>query len=201
MGYSFRFNPKLGYPGVMDNMYWPTFDFSGRLLLWIFGRITPSAELSYHLLYVFGVCLMTSGILFGFVKLGIRPWLAFVGACAFIATPFFASPGPRARFPVALLRCSFWRLALHASRIAGPRGDLCGFLQATEHVGMHLVRCHLRALLRLLHVLVHRAWRIDERVVAAPQPSPGDYGGHHSDYWAADGPNGIWWRYRRRFLG
>ncbi len=90
-GYSFRFNPSLGYPGVQDNLFWPTFDFTGKCILWIIGHFTKSAEISYHLLYITGICLMTSGILFCFSRCSIRPWVSLIGACAFVATPFFAS--------------------------------------------------------------------------------------------------------------
>ena len=168
-GFGFRYNPRLGYPGVQDNLYWPTFDFSGRLLLWIFGRFTTSAEISYHLLYVAGLCLMTSGALFGFCKLSIRPWLSFVGACAFIATPFFASRALGHDFlalyygaafggTLSMLIASLKREATFASFFRQPAAWICIWFAATSGIYYAFFTCMFTCSGGLLNAAWHRRW-------------------------------------------
>src|SRR4051794_15170506 len=39
-GDGFRFNTSLGFPGVQDNLAFPSFDLSYRSFMWLFAHVT-----------------------------------------------------------------------------------------------------------------------------------------------------------------
>ena len=90
-GFGFRFNPALGYPGVQDNAWHPSFDFSYRLFLWLVTRWTKDPFTAYALMYVAGVAAMFIAAAAALQQLRIRLGLAVLGAIVFVVSPFFAS--------------------------------------------------------------------------------------------------------------
>ena len=87
-GHGFRFDSQLGYPGVRDSLYFPSFDLSYRLLLWVGARMTHNPFILVHGLYI--VCFSAMALTYHWTlrRLGASAWLAVVGALASIVTPF-----------------------------------------------------------------------------------------------------------------
>src|SRR6476469_4851192 len=55
-GNGWRINPNLGFPGVQDNLFNPSFDVSFTVLLRLVGFFTMEAAQSYYIMYVVGTC-------------------------------------------------------------------------------------------------------------------------------------------------
>lgn len=90
-GFGFRFNPRVGFPGTLDSLFFPTFDFGYRAILWIAGQFTVKPEISMLALYVVGTASMYLFAALGLSSIGIRSWLAAAGGVAFVVTPYFQS--------------------------------------------------------------------------------------------------------------
>ncbi|MGI6856919.1 hypothetical protein [Mesorhizobium sp. 1B3] len=88
-GDGFRFNTALGFPGVQDTYYFPSFDLSYRLFLWLTSFFTDNPIVSYYALYLVGFSAMYVTSLLAFRWLGMRPWVATIGAALYIVTPYF----------------------------------------------------------------------------------------------------------------
>lgn len=88
-GDGFRFNTSLGFPGVQDNYYFPSFDLSYRVFLWAASFATDDPIVSYYGLYVVGFSAMYGTSLLALRWLGMRPWISTVGAVLYIVTPYF----------------------------------------------------------------------------------------------------------------
>lgn len=90
-GNGFRINPSLGFPEVRDNAYFPNFDFSQRLLLGAFAKLTASPFLVTHLAYLVGTVLAYATAYSSLRVLRARPSLAALGGIGFVVSPYFAS--------------------------------------------------------------------------------------------------------------
>lgn len=89
-GHGFRFDAQLGYPDVRDSLYFPSFELSYRVFLWLATRITHNPFRAAHALYIAGISAMFGTAYWSLSRLGIRRWLAFLGAVSTVITPFFA---------------------------------------------------------------------------------------------------------------
>jgi phosphoglycerol transferase len=90
-GFGFRFNPNLGFPGHLDNLYWPTFDFCYRIILFICSIFTNNFIISYHLLYLLCIIFMFTFSMISMRKIGIALWLSVPASAIFVVSPYFAS--------------------------------------------------------------------------------------------------------------
>ncbi len=90
-GDGMRFITSLGYPGVLDRLTFPTFDFSHQLILWIFARASGNPFVAVHILYVCGIVAMFMAAYWTLAMLGTRHWFAMIAAVAYIISPFFAA--------------------------------------------------------------------------------------------------------------
>ena len=87
-GHGFRLDSQLGYPLAMDRLYFPNFDKSYQVFMWLVARIVHNPFRVIHALYMACLLLMT---VFGYWilrRIGVRTWLAGVGAIAAVLTPF-----------------------------------------------------------------------------------------------------------------
>lgn len=87
-GHGFRLDSQLGYPLVLDRMYFPNFDKSYQAFMWLAARVTHNPFLIVHAMYMAGLLLMT---VFGYWilrRIGVRAWLAGIGSIAAVLTPF-----------------------------------------------------------------------------------------------------------------
>ncbi|MBN8939078.1 MAG: hypothetical protein J0H01_06280 [Rhizobiales bacterium] len=88
-GASFRYEPKLGFPGVRDQMLFPLFDGSYRLIIWMLTFTTSNIFLIVDRLYLIGVGLIFISSYIALRKLDFSPWLSCFGSIAFAITPYF----------------------------------------------------------------------------------------------------------------
>lgn len=88
-GQWFRVNAFLGYPGVQDNAYFPSFDFSYRLLLFVAARVTGDPFVAVQILYFVGTAAMFLAAYAALRRLGLSVIPATAGAFAFVVTPYF----------------------------------------------------------------------------------------------------------------
>lgn len=88
-GQWFRFNAFLGFPGVQDNAYFPSFDFSYRLVLFIAARLTGNPFVAVQILYFVGTAAMFIAAYASLRRLGVAVIPAAAGAFAFVVTPYF----------------------------------------------------------------------------------------------------------------
>lgn len=70
---TFRFDQKLGFPAVHDNLYFPQFDASYRLILWTITRFTSNPFAAVSTLYVIGIAAVYSLTYVAFRTLQSRP--------------------------------------------------------------------------------------------------------------------------------
>ena len=90
-GHGFRFDAQLGYPDVKDGLYFPNFDLSYRVFMWLAARVTSNPFLIANLLYVAGLSAMYGLAYWVLRRLTVRRLLAGCGALAYVLTPFLAS--------------------------------------------------------------------------------------------------------------
>jgi phosphoglycerol transferase len=90
-GNGFVINPNLGFPGTENNTYFPSFDFSYRVILRLAGYLTHNLAISYYAMYFVGVTLMFISSMASLRSLNVRPWLAAVGAIVYVVSPYFVS--------------------------------------------------------------------------------------------------------------
>lgn len=89
-GFGFRINPNLGFPGVQDNSFFPSFDFSYRAFLRVLGLFVNQAATSYYLMYLVGASAMFASAAFALRSLGFRAWISTIGAIVYVVSPYFA---------------------------------------------------------------------------------------------------------------
>jgi phosphoglycerol transferase len=92
-GHGFRFDSQMGFPGVRDWLYFPSFELIQRSLLWLSGHVTHSPFRSVHALYMAGLAAMFGFAYWVLRRFGVRMWIAAIGALASVLTPFLASRG------------------------------------------------------------------------------------------------------------
>jgi phosphoglycerol transferase len=80
--------PKLGFPELRDEHYFPNFDSAYRPMFLIAGRLTNSPFVLIHILYLFGLTAMACAYYWSLRRLQISAWLAIVGSLAAAVTPF-----------------------------------------------------------------------------------------------------------------
>jgi len=89
-GGGFRINPNMGFPGVQDNTFFPSFDFSYRVVLRLIAPFVSDVFAAYYLLQLLGVAAMFLATAFALRWLGFRHWLAIVGAIVFVVSPYYS---------------------------------------------------------------------------------------------------------------
>ena len=92
-GHGFRFDSQLGFPGARDWLYFPSFELSQRVTLWLAGHLTHSPFRAVHGLYMAGLAAMFGFAYWVLRRLGARIWIAAAGALASVLTPFLAERG------------------------------------------------------------------------------------------------------------
>lgn len=92
-GHGFRYDSQLGYPDVRDSLYFPSFDLSYRIILWIMARITQNPFDSIHGLYVVGLSAMFGSGYATLRSFGVRRWMSVIGSLAYVLTPFLGHRG------------------------------------------------------------------------------------------------------------
>lgn len=88
-GYGSRINPSLGFPGVMDAAFFPSFDFSQRLILRAASWLTDDAIVAYNLMYLVGTVTLTACSLIALRAVHVPLALAMTGAVIYAISPFF----------------------------------------------------------------------------------------------------------------
>ena len=128
-GHGFRLNGHLGFPDVQDNLRFPSFDLSYRTWLWLEAQVFSNPFTVVHGLYIIGILAMFGFGYWALRRLGVRSWIAALGAVATVLTPYFAVRG----FGHDFLAMSFsaplgmtCALLIGASR---PDADLKSFLK------------------------------------------------------------------------
>src|SRR5207253_3176611 len=89
--HGFRFNPNLGYPGVQDQLFFPTFDFSYRAIIWLGSRFSNNPFVVINFLYLCGITAIFTTSYWTLRLLEIRRWLATVSSIVYILSPFFVT--------------------------------------------------------------------------------------------------------------
>ena len=89
-GGGFRFNDSLGFPGVHDGIYFPSFDFSYNCIAWLFAKLTSNFLYVQALFYATCISAMFLCCYVSLRLFSIRAWVAFIGSVAFVITPYFA---------------------------------------------------------------------------------------------------------------
>lgn len=87
-GHGFRFDSQLGYPGARDWLYFPSFDLSYRVLLWLGARVTSNPFVVIHLVYIVCFVAMACSYYWTLRRLGVAAWISVIGALASIVTPY-----------------------------------------------------------------------------------------------------------------
>jgi hypothetical protein len=88
-GFGSRLNPNLGFPGVLDNAYYPSFDFIFRAFLRLCSFFTSDPVVSYNLMYFAGVSTMVGATIASLRALSIPAWLSILGAAVYVVSPYF----------------------------------------------------------------------------------------------------------------
>jgi hypothetical protein len=88
-GYGLRLNPSLGFPGVQDNLLFPQFELSHRVLLYLLSKISGSIFVVCNLFYAISVAAMFASSFVVLRMLAVRAWLAAVASIAYVISPFF----------------------------------------------------------------------------------------------------------------
>jgi hypothetical protein len=88
-GDGFRFNSDLGFPGVQDNLYFPSFDFIYRAFLRVSGLFATTVAAPYYLMYLCGVSAMFMASAYSLRSLGFRHVLVVIGAIVYVLSPYF----------------------------------------------------------------------------------------------------------------
>jgi hypothetical protein len=87
-GNGFRINPSLAFPGVQDNAFFPSFDFSYRAFMRVAAQFTHDPAAIYYLLYVVGVGAMFAATAFALRSLRFDHWLSIIGAVVYTVSPW-----------------------------------------------------------------------------------------------------------------
>jgi hypothetical protein len=82
------FNENLGAPSHKNLFYFPLFDGSYKLLIWILSRFTSNVFLVVSLFYLTGISLMFLSSYWSFRTLKINSWLASAASIAFVLSPY-----------------------------------------------------------------------------------------------------------------
>lgn len=90
-GSGWRWEPHLGFPGVQDQLLFPLFDFSHRLISEALSHVTKNIFVIDNFTYVVGIALIFCFSYYAFRLIGIRPWIALVGGITFAMSLFVAS--------------------------------------------------------------------------------------------------------------
>jgi phosphoglycerol transferase len=90
-GHGFRFNPQLGFPASQDTLYFPNFDLSFRLFLWLAAKVSSDPIRNFHALYIAGLLAMFGFAYWALRRFRIRAWIAAAGAVASVVTPYLAA--------------------------------------------------------------------------------------------------------------
>lgn len=88
-GNGFRINPNLGFPGVQDNLFFPSFDFAYRLFLKGVGAFATEAATSYYLMYLAGACAMFAATASSLRSLGFGHLISVFGSLIYVVSPYF----------------------------------------------------------------------------------------------------------------
>lgn len=89
-GHGFRWSDSLGFPGMRDHMYHPTFYLSQKSLMWITARLLDNPAAVISVFYAFGIIFTYGACYWTLRRLSITCALAIVGSVAFVVTPYFA---------------------------------------------------------------------------------------------------------------
>jgi hypothetical protein len=84
------FNEHLGAPSHKNVLYFPLFDGSYKLLIWILSRFTSNVFLVVNLFYLAGITLMFSSSYWSLRTLNIKSYLASAASIAFVLSPYLA---------------------------------------------------------------------------------------------------------------
>ncbi|MBR0850293.1 hypothetical protein JQ543_21290 [Bradyrhizobium diazoefficiens] len=87
-GSGFRINPSLGFPGVQDNAYFVSFDFSYRAFMRAVALFTNDVGTVYYLLYVAGIAAMFASAAFALRSLRFGHLLSIGGAVVYVVSPW-----------------------------------------------------------------------------------------------------------------
>lgn len=90
-GSGWRWEPHLGFPGVQDQLLFPLFDFSHRLISEALSHFTQNIFVIDNLTYVVGIALIFGFSYYAFRLVEIRPWIALVGGIAFTMSLFLVN--------------------------------------------------------------------------------------------------------------
>jgi hypothetical protein len=88
-GDGFRINSSLGFPGVQDNLFFPSFDFIYRAFLWVAAKFSSTVAGPYYLMYLIGCAGMFCATAWSLRSLGLRHWIAVIGSIVYVISPFF----------------------------------------------------------------------------------------------------------------
>lgn len=90
-GSGFWINPALGYPGVQNSAYYPSFDFSYKLIIWLASLASHNVFVVLHLLYIVCLCLIAASCFFALETLGNKSRILGIAASiAFTVSPCLA---------------------------------------------------------------------------------------------------------------
>jgi hypothetical protein len=89
-GYGFRWSESLGFPGVRDHMYNPTFYLSQKVIMWLSARVFDNPAAVVSTFYGVGILLTYGTSCWVLRQLSIARPLAVLGSVAFVVTPYFA---------------------------------------------------------------------------------------------------------------
>lgn len=89
-GHGFRFSDSLGFPGVRDHMYNPTFYLSQKSLMWLAARAFDNPAAVISVFYGVGITCTYGACYWALRQVSIDRWLSVIGSVAFVVTPFFA---------------------------------------------------------------------------------------------------------------
>lgn len=89
-GHGFRWSDSLGFPGMRDHMYHPTFYFSQKSIMWVTARLVDNPATVIAVFYGVGIVLMYGACYWALRRLSIGRAPATLGGVAFVVTPFFA---------------------------------------------------------------------------------------------------------------
>lgn len=89
-GHGFRWSDSLGFPGMRDHMYHPTFYLSQKSIMWITARFLDNPAAVISVFYAFGIVFTYGACYWTLRRLSIDRALAVLGSVAFVVTPYFA---------------------------------------------------------------------------------------------------------------
>ncbi len=87
-GHGFRFDSQIGFPSERDNLYFPSFDGTYRLGMWLAAHFTSNPFRAMHAVYIAAILAMDGFTYWMLRRLKISPILAALGGFAAVLTPF-----------------------------------------------------------------------------------------------------------------